>query len=207
MPTPVEFYFDFASPYGYFAAQKIDRMCEERGRDVVWKPILIGVAMKMNGTPPPVAVPLKGDYYRMDFERLARYQGLPWQMPDPFPIATQAAARAFYWIDDQDPAKAKAYAWDCYTAFFGEGEKINEPDVVAAIAARQGFDEAAVLAALDDDTVKQRLKDETNAAIEKGVFGSPFFIVDGEKFWGADRLWMVRTWLKNGTWDVERNDK
>jgi 2-hydroxychromene-2-carboxylate isomerase len=57
-----------------------------------------------------------------------------------------------------------------------------------------------VLAGLNDDAVKQRLKDETDAAIKKGVFGSPFFIVDGEGFWGADRLWMVKRWLKSGGW-------
>tara|TARA_R110000787_G_scaffold186397_4_gene298039 strand:- start:9190 stop:9792 length:603 start_codon:yes stop_codon:yes gene_type:complete len=197
---PVEFYFDFSSPYAYFAAQKIDELIEGFDRTVEWKPMLLGVALKQTGGQPLAHIPIKGDYCVHDWERLARFQELPWTMPDPFPIATQATGRAYYWIYDQDPAKAKAFAWDCLSTFFGKGEDIGAADAVAAIAARHGFDQDAVLAALGDDAVKQRLKDETNAAIDKGVFGSPFVIVDGEQFWGADRLWMVKRWLRSGGW-------
>ncbi len=200
MSKPVEFYFDFSSPYAYFAAQKIDELIEGFDRTVEWKPMLLGVALKHTGGQPLAHIPMKGEYCVHDWERLARFQDLPWRMPDPFPVATQATGRAYYWIHDQDPAKAKAYAWDCLSTFFGKGEDIAAPDAVAAIAARQGFDQDAVLTALGDDAVKQRLKDETNAAIDKGVFGSPFVIVDGEGFWGADRLWMVKRWLRSGGW-------
>ncbi|MCK5779369.1 MAG: 2-hydroxychromene-2-carboxylate isomerase [Rhodospirillales bacterium] len=200
MPNPVEFYFDFSSPYAYFAAQQIDRLASGFEREVVWKPMLLGVALKETGAVPPVKVPLKGDYVKNDWARLARFQDLKWTMPDPFPIATVAAARAFYWIEGQDAAKARAFAWDCFLTFFGDGKDISSKDTVAAIAAKQGFTEDEVLAALEDEAVKQRLKDETAWAVEKGVFGSPFIIVDGEGFWGADRLWMVKRWLKSGGW-------
>ncbi|MEX0693701.1 MAG: 2-hydroxychromene-2-carboxylate isomerase [Rhodospirillales bacterium] len=200
MPNPVEFYFDFSSPYAYFAAQQIDRLVEGFERETVWKPMMLGAAMKETGSQPLIFIPVKGDYCRNDWARLARFQDLKWTMPDPFPIATLAAARAFYWIDDQDRAKAKAFGWDCFTTFFGEGTDISTPDVVADIAARHGFDKDDVIAALGDDAVKQRVKDETSAAVAKGVFGSPFIIVDGEGFWGADRLWMVKRWLRAGGW-------
>lgn len=200
MTTPIEFYFDFSSPYAYFAAQKIDGLAEGFGREVVWKPMMLGAALKQTGSQPLTQIPMKGEYCLHDWERLARFQGLPWKMPDPFPIASLAASRAFYWIDEQDAVKAKAFAWDCFSTFFGEGKDISAPDAVAAIAAGQGFAEDAVLAAMKDDAIKQRVKDETTAAIEKGVFGSPFVIVDGEKFWGADRFWMIKRWLKTGGW-------
>ena len=200
MQNPVEFYFDFSSPYAYFAADRIDRLVADFGRDVAWKPMMLGAAMKETGAQPLTNYPMKGEYCRADWERLARFQDLKWTMPEPFPIAAIAASRAFYWISDQDTAKGKAFAWDCFTTFYGAGKDISTKESVAAIAAGQGYGEDEVLAALGDEAIKQRLKDETAAALAKGVFGSPFFIVDGEGFWGADRLWMVKRWLKSGGW-------
>ena len=200
MSDPVDFYFDFSSPYAYFAAQKVDELLNGFDRDVVWHPIMLGAMMKETGGQPLVQYPIKGDYCRHDWARLARFQELPWKMPDNFPIAALAPSRAFYWIADQDVQKARAFAWDCLSTFFGEGSDISGPDTVAEIATRHGFDADAVLAALSDDSVKARVKDETATAMQKGVFGSPFLIVDGEPFWGADRFWMVKRWLRSGGW-------
>ncbi len=200
MPNPVEFYFDFSSPYAYFAAQQIDRLVEGFDREVIWKPMMLGAAMKETGAQPLTRLPIKGDYSRNDWARLARFQELKWTLPEAFPFAAIAPSRAFYWITEQDKAKAKAFAWDCFTTCFGDGQPISTKEAVAAIAARQGYAENDVMAALEDEAIKQRLKDETSAAVAKGVFGSPFIIVDGEGFWGADRLWMVKRWLRSGGW-------
>ena len=75
-----------------------------------------------------------------------------------------------------------------------------DPQVVAEFAASQGFAKEAVLAALADPTVKERLKKETDAAIANNVFGSPYIVIDGEPFWGADRLDQVDKWLATGGW-------
>ncbi|MDA0997802.1 MAG: 2-hydroxychromene-2-carboxylate isomerase [Proteobacteria bacterium] len=200
MPEPIEFFFDFSSPYAYFAAHKVDDMCSGFGRDVAWKPFMLGAALKITGAETLTRYPLKGDYCRHDWARIARFQELPWSMPERFPIATLAAARAFYWIDGQNPAAAKAFAWSCFKTYFGDGHDISEPSTVGAIAAGHGFDENAVIAAVAEEAIKQRLKDETAAAVGRGVFGSPFIIVDGEAFWGSDRLWMVKRWLRSGGW-------
>jgi 2-hydroxychromene-2-carboxylate isomerase len=200
MADPVEFYFDFSSPYAYFAAQQIDRLVGGFDREVIWKPMMLGAAMKETGAQPLTRLPIKGDYSRHDWARLARFQELKWNLPEAFPFAAITPSRAFYWITEQDKAKAKAFAWDCFTTFFGEGQQISTKEAVAAIAARQGYAENDVIAALEDESIKQRLKDETSAAVAKGVFGSPFIIVDGEGFWGADRLWMVKRWLRSGGW-------
>jgi 2-hydroxychromene-2-carboxylate isomerase len=200
MSGPIDFYFDFSSPYAYFGAHKIDEMGESFGREVVWRPMMLGAAMKQTGTQPLVAIPVKGDYCLKDWARLARFQELPWNMPTKFPIAALAPTRAFYWISDQNSGRAKQFAWACLSAFFGEGRDISDPETVIDIASTVGVDAEALRAALSDDAVKQRVKDETAAAIENGVFGSPFFIVDGEAFWGADRLWMLKRWLRSGGW-------
>ena len=200
MTDPMIFYFDFSSPYGYFAAQKIDQTAAEFDRDVLWRPMMLGAAMKVTGSKPLSEIELKGDYCKRDWDRLASYMEVPWTLPDPFPIATLSAARAFYWIDDQDSGKAKDFARAAFHAYFGEGRDITGAETVAAIAEPLGVDPDALLAAVQDPAIKQRLKDETGQAIEVGVFGSPFFIIDGEPFWGSDRLWMIRRWLKTGGW-------
>lgn len=200
MTDPMTFYFDFSSPYGYFGAQKIDETAAEFGREVLWRPMMLGAAMKETGNRPLAEQPIKGVYCERDWERLARFMNVPWTMPDPFPIATLAAARAFYWIDDQDSGKAKDFARAAFHTYFGEGRDITEAETVAAIAEPLGLDRDELSAAVQDPVIKQRLKDETAQAIEAGVFGSPFFIIDGEPFWGSDRLWMIRCWLKTGGW-------
>ena len=85
-------------------------------------------------------------------------------------------------------------------SYFGRGNDISSPDAVAEVAAPFGVDHADLAAALADDKVKQRLKNETQSAIDAGVIGSPYFIVDGEGFWGSDRIWMIRRWIERGGW-------
>ena len=110
MADPVNFYFDFSSPYSYFAAQKIDSTVEACGRTVRWKPFLLGALFKLTSSQPLPTLPLKGDYCLHDWERLGQMTNTPWIMPDPFPIPTHAAGRAFYWLDEQDSNRAKAFA-------------------------------------------------------------------------------------------------
>ena len=200
MSEPIQFYFDFSSPYGYFAALKIDSLAAGFERQVRWRPMMLGAAMKVTGAKPLAEIELKGDYCKRDWDRLARYMEVPWTLPDPFPIATLAAARAFYWLDDDDPALAKRFAQAAYHTYFGEGRDITDPETVAGFAEPLGIDRDALLTAVRDPAIKQRLKDETAEAIGNGVFGSPFIVIDGEPFWGADRLWMIRCWLKSGGW-------
>ncbi len=200
MSDPIQFYFDFSSPYGYFAALKIDETAADFDRQVQWKPMMLGAALKETGNVPMAEQPIKGDYCKLDWERMARYMEAPWKMPEPFPIATLAAARAFYWLDDDDPALAKRFAHAVFGEYFGKGHDITDAETVADVAEPLGIKRDDLLAAVLDPAIKARLKDETTAALEKGVFGSPFIIVDGEPFWGSDRLWMIRRWLKSGGW-------
>jgi len=200
MNAPIEFYFDFSSPYGYFAAHKIDEIGEGFGRTVTWKPILLGAVFKTTGMGPLIEQPLRGEYAVHDWERMARYMDVPWTLPDPFPISTVNAARAFYWLDDKDSQQARLLAKTLFDTYFGRGQDIGAPETVADIAAALFANKDEVLTALKDPAIKQRVRDETDRAIERGVFGSPFIVVDGEGFWGSDRLWMVKKWLQKGGW-------
>ena len=195
---PIDFYFDFSSPYGYLAATRINALAAHHRRLVKWRPILLGPMFKAAGTAPLIGVPLKGPYSMRDLPRTARFLGIPYTQPANFPIGTQNAARAFYWIDDRDPVKAHQFALACYSTYFGQGIDISSPEKVAAIAAALGEDGAAIHAAMADPSMKERLKGEVDTALAKGVFGSPYIIVDGEPFWGNDRLEQVDAWLATG---------
>jgi 2-hydroxychromene-2-carboxylate isomerase len=196
--TAIDFYFDFSSPYGYLAATRINAIAAKYERRVKWRPILLGPAFKASGNTVLVAQPLKGTYSLRDFRRTARFMGVPFRQPEPFPIATQNAARVFYWLDDRDPLQAHRFAMTCFATYFAEGIDISSAEKVAELAARVGADRDAVLAAIADPAVKERLKREVDASLEVGVFGSPYIVIDGEPFWGSDRLDQVQAWLETG---------
>jgi len=200
MVAPIDFYFDFSSPYGYLASYRIDEIAAEFGREVSWRPYLLGVAFKNTGQSPLVSQPIRGPYHLRDMERTARKQRVPLILPEGFPMATMAAGRAFYWLEGRDPKRAVDLAKALYRAAFAQGRNITPTGVVAEVAGEIGLDPAEVTAAIGSPEAKERLRTETEAAIARGAFGSPFVIVDGEPFWGNDRLDDVREWLKTGGW-------
>ena len=200
---PVDFYFDFSSPYGFLAAQKIGTLAAAHGRAVVWHPILLGVVFRHTGTGPLTTIPLKGEYSKRDMARSARFHGLPmFTMPPRFPIPTQAPARLVTWLkevhSDADSDLVAATVLALYRAYFEQHVDISEPERTLAIAAGTGVDVAAARAALESPAVKDALKAEMDRAIARGVFGSPFMIVDDEPFWGLDRLDQLARWLETG---------
>ena len=200
MTNAIDFYFDFSSPYGYFAAMKIDDIAAKYARAVVWRPILLGAIFKITGQQPLPTIPLKGSYAKHDLARSARLFSVPFKLPSKFPVASQAPSRAFYWVGDRDPVLARRLAQALYRAYFAEDRDISSPEVTANVAAKLGINRDELAQALNDPAVKERLKSEIDAAIERGVFGSPYIIVDGEPFWGSDRLEQVERWLETGGW-------
>ncbi|HTS53186.1 MAG TPA: 2-hydroxychromene-2-carboxylate isomerase [Burkholderiales bacterium] len=198
VPDPIEFYFDFSSPYGYFGATRISQLAANYGRALVWRPFLLGAVFKVTGSGPLPSVPLKGPYSKHDMSRCARFLDIPFTFPDPFPISTQAPARAIYWLEQRAPQRIEAAVLALYRAYFVDGRDISSPQTTADVLATLGLDGAEVLAAVGEPALKERLRNETQTAVERGVFGSPYVFVDGEPFWGHDRLDQVERWLKTG---------
>jgi len=199
MHEPIDFYFDFSSPYGYLASCKIDELAEKHGREVNWRPVLLGAIFKTTGGAPLTQIPLKGDYSKRDFARSARFHGVTdFNMPSVFPIASQAPARILLWAKAQDPALVPRIAHALYRAYFVDNRDISNPDTAADVAAQTGVDRVAARAAVDDPAIKDALKREVEAAVTAGVFGSPFVVVDGEPFWGIDRFDQIDRWLATG---------
>ena len=200
MAHPIEFYFDFSSPYGYMASTKIDELGARYGREVIWRAILLGVAFKATGGQPLPAVPLKGDYSRRDFVRSAVFYDVPFKTPTHFPISGVAPCRAFYWVDRKDPERAIALAKALLRAYFVDDVNVSNAEDTIAVCVKQGFNADDVRAGIADPSIKELTKTEVDNAIARGVFGSPYVVIDGEPFWGMDRFDQVERWLAKGPW-------
>jgi 2-hydroxychromene-2-carboxylate isomerase len=199
MPQPIEFFFDFSSPYGYIASHLIDDLAAKHRRTVTWRPILLGAIFKVTGMAPLTTIPMKGDYVQRDFPRTARLYGIPFKMPPVFPFSGVAANRAFYWLDNSDPEAAHKLARALYDHAFS-GHDIASPESVIEVAVAKGIDRAAVTTGIGSAEAKERTRAENDAAAARNVFGSPYIVVDGEPFWGSDRLDQVEKWLETGGW-------
>lgn len=204
MSSAIDFYFDFSSPYGYLASERIEAIAERCGRHVVWHPILLGAVFRVTGQAPLTDAPLKGDYSVRDFARSAREHQLPYEHPQKFPIGSVAASRAVLWLRNHEDAQAQALTGSLihalYRAYFTLGLNITDLEVIANVAETLGLDSQAMLQALPSPPVKDTLRAEVEQAIALGVFGSPMMIVDEEPFWGHDRLEQMERWIKAGGW-------
>jgi len=200
MAEPIDFYFDFSSPYGYLASARIDELGARYGRAVRWHPMLLGAVFKTTGGKPLITVPIKGEYAAHDFARTARFHGIPFCLPSAFPLPTQAAARAMLWMREQfGEAQAVDFAKAVYRAYFVDDVDISDPEQVLQLAQAFGADPAALAEGIAGAPIKDALRAQVDAAMARGVFGSPFMIVDGEPFWGFDRFDQLDAFLKNGS--------
>jgi 2-hydroxychromene-2-carboxylate isomerase len=198
MPGPIVFYFDFGSPYAYLASEQIGPIAARHGRTVEYRPTLLGAAFKISGQRPLPEVPLKGDYSVRDMARSARFAGIDFRMPVKFPISSVAAARAFLVLQASAPDIALRFFHDAFRAYFVHGRDISDAAVLRDVLEQCGADADAVLAATASTEVKEKLKLAVEEALSRGVFGSPFFLVDDEPFWGCDRLPQMERWLASG---------
>jgi 2-hydroxychromene-2-carboxylate isomerase len=202
-PAPLWFYFDFISPFGYLASLRVDALAARYGREARWQAMLIGVSvMKVMGLKPVPQTPLKGPYTRRDLLRYARRHGISlardFDAPPPYPIP---GARAFHWLDSADPVVAKSFARALFAAYWQQGRDIGSVAEVARIGEGVGVEGAELVAAIasggEGDVL---LRSAVDRSLALGVFGSPFFIVDGEPFFGLEKLPVVEEWLAAGGW-------
>jgi 2-hydroxychromene-2-carboxylate isomerase len=202
MAAPLAFYFDFISPYGYFASLQVEQLAARHGRTIDWRPMLLGVAvMKVMGLKPLLDTPLKGDYMRRDVLRHARRHGV--QLGRDLNASAGnplAPARAFCWVKQNHPQLQSAMAHALYHAYWVQGRDLSTPETVASITLPAGLGAAALAEGAASDQAATLLRNAVASSIAAGVFGSPTIVVDGEPFWGADRLPEVDEWLSCGGW-------
>ncbi len=198
----IDFYFDFTSPYAYLASTQIEALASRHGYSVVWRPFLIGATFKFTGRKALIQHPLVWEYSLNDVGRSARLLNQVINFPVKFPILSVKAGRLFYYFQDRNDNQktAKEFASAAFYAYFVGQKDITDDRVLGEITAAFGLSLEEVENTVKSPESKERFKIEVDAAIERKVFGAPMFIVDGEMFWGADRLHQLAKWLETGGW-------
>ena len=192
----LEFWFDFASPYAYLAAETIGPAALEAGVAVRWKPFLLGPIFQEQGwrDSPFNLFPAKGRYFWRDLQRETRRLGVPWQRPARFPFNSVLATKTATWIEPDE--RLPAYCQAVFRAGFAERRDPATPTVVSACLRAAGLDDGPLERALAEDG-GQRLRADINRARELDIFGAPSFVVKGELYWGNERLAaaLERAWV------------
>lgn len=198
VPRSIDFYFDFSSPYSYIASEWIEALAARHGRTVNWHAMLLGATFQVTEIKSPVSYPLKREYSLRDFERSARFAGVPLTMPAKFPIATQNAARIFWWLKASDSKRAVDWARHGLRALFARGVDLSDAAALKTLCVEFGIEALLAESVWNEPQWKAALKSANDVAIALGVFGAPYFIVDGEPFWGNDRRPQIERWLEAG---------
>ena len=199
MASAIDFYFDFSSPYSYIASEEIEALTERTGSDLRWRPLLLGAVFKVSG-----GVPLtegygpKAKYSVRDFGRAAAFVGVPYRHPSTFPIGAVSAARAVLWLQREQPEQVGPFIHAVFREFFVADRPVSDTAVVLELARKLGIDETRLAAGIQEDAIKSALRTEVELAIARGVFGAPTIFVDGEMFWGHDRLMHIERWITTG---------
>lgn len=188
MSKTVEFYFDLGSPATYLAYTQLPKICEQTDSQLVYVPILLGGVFKATGNASPATVPAKGRYMFIDLDRYAKRYGVPLKINPHFPINTLVLMRAVTGMQMRHPERFAAFVDCLFKALWIEGRNLNDPATVGAVLSENGFDPEEILALSADEDVKSALKDTTEKAVQRGVFGAPSMFVGEQLFFGQDRL-------------------
>ena len=185
-PRPA-FYYDLGSPYAYLAAERVNALFVDAvGEPPEWRPVLLGALFKRFGRDSWANGPDRASGIE-EVERRASSYGLPpLRWPEPFPGNTLVAMRTATYA--KELGRAVAFSLAAFRQAFAAGRDLTDPDNVVLAAAAVELHPRAVTAAVERDSVKRALRDATERAGDLGVRGVPSVVVDGEVFWGDDRL-------------------
>lgn len=187
-PATLEFWYEFGSNYSYLSVLRIEALAARHGVPLAWKPFLLGPIFKSLGwdSSPFVLQRQKGAYTWQDMRRQCAKYGLPWTQPTVFPRSAVLPARVAL-LGAGQPWIA-AFSQRIMTLNFAEDRDIDRADVVAEVLTELGLPAAELIAAALGEANKQALRDQTELARQRGLFGAPTFFVGDEMFWGNDRL-------------------
>lgn len=188
MSKTVEFYFDLGSPATYLAYTQLPKICAETDSQLLFSPMLLGGVFKATGNASPATIPAKGLYMFQDLDRYAKRYGVPLKFNPHFPINTLMLMRAVTGMQMRHPERFQAFIDCLFKALWVEGRSLDDPATVASVLTQNGFDPNEVLDLTADDDVKAALKDNTEKAVQRGVFGAPSMFIDNQLFFGQDRL-------------------
>lgn len=192
----VEVFWDVASPYTFLAHTQLPEMARRTGASLWYRPMLLGGVFKAIGHAMPAAVPGKGAYMQRDLARWRDRYGIAFRLPVRevvFPVNSVFAMRVATVL----AARGRGFdgADALMRAYWVDGRDVSDRDVVRAVVETLALEADEVVAAAEDADTKSALRATTDEAVERGVFGAPTMFVDGEMFWGNDRLSFVEAAL------------
>ncbi|MDN3220351.1 2-hydroxychromene-2-carboxylate isomerase [Pseudomonas nunensis] len=188
MSKTVEFYFDLGSPATYLAYTQLPKICAQTGSQLIYIPMLLGGVFKATGNASPAMIPAKGRYMFQDLDRYAKRYDVLLKYNPHFPINTLLLMRAVTGVQLSQPERFQDFIDCLFKALWVEGRGLDDPATVAAVLKENDFDPNEVLALTADEEVKAALKDNTEKAVQRGVFGAPSMFIDNQLFFGQDRL-------------------
>lgn len=186
MSKAIEFIFDFGSPSTYLAYVKLLRISNNRDVPIIWTPVLLGGIQKSCGNPPPTAFPAKEKWFFKDLEVCAQHDRVPYVRNPFFPINTLALMRGAVAL--KGTVKFDKYMEVVFKAMWETPQNLGDPEVMEKVLAKVELNSVEFMALISDVEVKERLKQVTEEAVERGVFGCPSFFVGDQLFFGQDRL-------------------
>ncbi len=191
MTKQVEFLFDFGSPTAYLAYTQLPKIAAERKAEIVWRPILLGGVHKATGNASPITVPAKGRWMFGDISRWAKRYGVAFKMNPHFPINTIALMRGAVGVQMKMPDEFLHYVDVVFKAVWENARNMGDPAEVANVLREGGLDPDKIFALVGEQGVKDKLKSNSDDAVERGVFGAPTYFVGEHMFFGQDRLEFV----------------
>jgi 2-hydroxychromene-2-carboxylate isomerase len=198
----LDFYFDFISPFGWLASLRVDELAARHGYETQWHSMLLGVSvLKVMGMKPLRQYPLKGNYLKHDLLRYMRKHGIKTARDlESAPASPIASGRIFHTINESDPEQAKVIARHLLNAYWGEGRDIGDAEIALDIASNAGADRQTLKDALASGEGDRLLRAAVERSLQRGVFGSPFFIVGDEPFFGLEKMELLDDWLTTNGW-------
>ncbi len=188
----IDFFFDVGSPASYLAWTQLPAICAQAGATLNYRPLLLGGVFQATGNQSPMEIPAKGRYVFDDLARYAARYGVPLRNNSHFPINTLLLMRGAVAMQIKHPERFHDYVDAVFRAIWVDGRDMNDASVVAGVLQKAGLDPAMIMAEVTSADVKGALRNTTDEAVSRGVFGAPTMFVGPAMFFGQDRLDFVR---------------
>ena len=186
MIKPLEFYFDFISPYSFLAHKQIRKIENKEGIKIIYKPVLLGGLHNLHGIKAPAFIPAKAKFMIRDCKLIAEKNKIQFKFNSYFPVKTLNLMRGVL-ISEEDDFQSY-YIDKIFDAIWKDGLNMNDQLIIDKVLKNLEINPKTFILRSSNENVKNLLKEKTNDAFNKGVFGAPTFIVNNKLFWGQDRL-------------------
>ncbi len=181
-----DFYFDFISPYSFFAHKEIIKIEKKNSIKVKYKPILLGGLHNLHGIKAPAFIPAKAKHMIRDCKLIAEKNGIIFKFNSYFPIKSLNLMRGVF-VAEEDNFKSY-YIENIFNSIWQDGLNMNDENIIQKVLKNLNVNPKTFFLRSTSSSIKELLKTKTGDAYNKGIFGAPSFVVNNKIFWGQDRI-------------------